>query len=416
MAFVFTITTPSPSTVFTIPCQNVGVFNATVDWGDGGATSAITTYNDADLAHTYTTAGDYTVTITGTFPNIYFNNSGTSRGMVTSVVDLGDVGWVRLRRAFYGCSSLVSFGSATGNTSSVDNFSTMFRSCSAMATCDVSGFDTSFSANTDNMFRGCSTLTTLDVSGWDISGVTTTAFMFRDCSTLTTLDVSGWDTSGVSNLDFMFEGCTTLTGLEISGWDISSVTTAKSFLSGANNTLSTAEYNATLEAWGAQTVQAGVSIHFGDATYTGPAVSIQLSGLITYADNNSEDEAAFCNWEVDANNYIRLNLSTGGTLPASTGNIDFSQRSASVTDRTASPVDGITPSVNVPFNIASYHTMTSINGSLNGTAGSADLTPTTLCDLSTADFLIAPTFTGFINQVVVWPTDIADAGIEEATS
>jgi surface protein len=414
MAFVFTITTPSPSTVFTIPCQNVGVFNATVDWGDGGATSAITTYNDADLAHTYTTAGDYTVTITGTFPNIYFNNSGTSRGMVTSVVDLGDVGWVRLRRAFYGCSSLVSFGSATGNTSSVDNFSTMFRSCSAMATCDVSGFDTSFSANTDNMFRGCSTLTTLDVSGWDISGVTTTAFMFRDCSTLTTLDVSGWDTSGVSNLDFMFEGCTALTGLEISGWDISSVTTANSFLSGANNALSTAEYNATLEAWGAQTVQAGVSIHFGDATYTGPAdVSIQMSGLMTYADSNINPEIGFFEWLDSAFDFVQMKLRTS----IGTGQPYVQQRGTgeATTIAAFSASSQYAPGVNVPFNMASYHTSTRTNIATDGTSFTAG-SPTVMPDLSTTDFVIGDLFNGFINQIVVWPDNIDDDGIEEATA
>ena len=74
MAFILKITTTGSPQTFTIPCRNVGTFNATIDWGDGGPTSSITAYNDADLAHSYTTAGQYTITITGTFPNIYFNN------------------------------------------------------------------------------------------------------------------------------------------------------------------------------------------------------------------------------------------------------------------------------------------------------------------------------------------------------
>jgi len=65
----------------------------------------------------------------------------------------------------------------------------------------------------------------------------------------------------------MFQTNTNLTGLQISGWDVSSVTDGTSFLSGANNALSTQEYNNTLRAWSQQSVQSGVTWHFGDATY-----------------------------------------------------------------------------------------------------------------------------------------------------
>jgi surface protein len=65
----------------------------------------------------------------------------------------------------------------------------------------------------------------------------------------------------------MFNGCLSLTGLQISGWDVSSVTNGTSFLSGANNALSTQEYNNILRAWSQQSVQSGVTWHFGDATY-----------------------------------------------------------------------------------------------------------------------------------------------------
>ena len=75
--FVFTVRTTGAEETFTIPCQNYGTFNAVVDWGDGSATSEITTYNDADLAHEYATADDYEIRISGTFPNIFFNNNNS---------------------------------------------------------------------------------------------------------------------------------------------------------------------------------------------------------------------------------------------------------------------------------------------------------------------------------------------------
>ena len=344
MAFEFTVTTTTPNETFTIPCQNVGTFNATIDWGDGGPTSSITTYNDADLAHTYASAGDHQISITGTFPNIYFNNGG-DKLKVKSVEDLGDVGWVTLNNSFYGCSNMTSFASGTAdtssvtsmyvmfhtcssltsldlssfNTSSVTNMSLMFYgcssltsldlssfdtssvpsmsymfyncssltsldvssfdtssvtsmngmfyNCSSLTSLDVSGFDTTSATSMGYMFRSCSSLTSLDLSSFDTSSVTNMSNMFRSCTSLTSLDVSGFDTSSVTDMSNMFYNCTNLTNLEISGWDVSSVTNGASFLSGANNALTTQEYNNTLVNWSQQSLQSGVTWHFGDATY-----------------------------------------------------------------------------------------------------------------------------------------------------
>jgi hypothetical protein len=72
---VLEMTTTTSSESVTIPCQNVGTFNAEIDWGDA-TTSTITAYNDADLQHTYASAGAHLIRISGTFPNIYFNFSG----------------------------------------------------------------------------------------------------------------------------------------------------------------------------------------------------------------------------------------------------------------------------------------------------------------------------------------------------
>ena len=318
MAFQFTIATTTPSETFTIPCQNVGTFNATVDWGDGGPTSSITAYNDADLVHTYATAGTYQISITGTFPNIFFNNGG-DKLKVQSVEDLGNVGWLRLDNAFYGCSNMTSFASGTTDTSSVTNMSATFLSCSSLTSLDVSAFDTSSvismsymfygcssltsidlnSFNTSSavnmtrmfygcssftildlssfdtssvtnmsyMFFGCSSLTSLDVGSFNTSSVTNMGYMFQSCSSLTTVNVSSFNTSSVTNMEYMFLNCSSLTGLSIRNWDVRSVTNGTGFLQGANNALSTEEYNAVLVNWSQLPLQSGVTWHFGDATY-----------------------------------------------------------------------------------------------------------------------------------------------------
>jgi len=220
--FEFTVTTTTASETFTIPCQNSGTFNATVDWGDG-STSTITAYNDADLVHTYATAGDHNISISGTFPNIYFNNGG-DKLKVKSVTNLGSVGWTIFISAFYGCSNMTSFTAGDCDTSSVARMDAMFYDCTSLTSVDLSSFNTSSVTNMGNMFFNCSSLTSLDVSSFNTSSVTSMSQMFRNCSSLTSLDLSSFNTSSVTNMSLMFLSCTSLTSLDVSSFNTSNVT------------------------------------------------------------------------------------------------------------------------------------------------------------------------------------------------
>ena len=145
------------------------------------------------------------------------------------------------------------------------------------------------------------------------------------------------------------------------------------------------------------------------------AVSIQMDGTMTYADTDQTTEMEFVSWFEDSDNSIRLNLTTGGALPASTGDIDFVQRAGAVTDRVDSRSNLYSPGINVPFNIASRHGSTFINGAVDGTALTANTTPVALPDLSSTDMEIAPDFMGNIGQVRVWADDLGDTGIAGAS-
>ena len=109
------------------------------------------------------------------------------------------------------------------------------------------------------------------------------------------------------------------------------------------------------------------------------SVSIQMDGTMTYADEDTPTEVAFVRWFLDANNRINTELSTAST---NTGRPFFIQRAASVLDQVAGAVGAYSPGINVPFNIASRHGSTFINGAVDGVALTADTTPTALPDLS----------------------------------
>ena len=245
MSFIFKITTTTSPQTFVIPCVDEGTFNATVDYGDGTGSQTVTAYNDSNLTHSFATAGQHTITIDGTFPNIRFYDDAASRVLVNEVVDLGDVGWVGFNRAFRDCTNLTAFNVGTADTSNVTNTPEMFLSCSSLTTLDLSGFDTSSVTSMINMFRNCSSLTSLNVSSFDTSSVINMGLMFRDCSSLTTLDVSNFDTSSVTSTIQMVFNCTSLTALDLSSFDTSSVTTMQQMFQNCINltTLDLSNFN-----------------------------------------------------------------------------------------------------------------------------------------------------------------------------
>jgi hypothetical protein len=132
---------------------------------------------------------------------------------------------------------------------------------------------------------------------------------------------------------------------------------------------------------------------------------------MTYADTGNA-ELTFFDWREDSYNYIQANLRTQTTA---TGEVYHVQAAASVTDDVDGRSSQYTPGVFVPFNTASRHGSTFINGAVDGVALTADTTPVALPDLSATDFNLGYDYMGTISMLRVWADDLADVGIAEAT-
>ena len=201
--FIFTVETTAPDETFTTPCQNVGVFNAVMDHGDGSI-SSITAYDDADLAHTYADAGIHTIRVSGSFPNIYFNNGG-DKDKVRSVIQLGKVGWETLDKSFRGCAGMTSFIAGVCDTSAVVVMQSMLFSCSALTLVDLSGLDTENVENMVNLVRACPLLETINISGINTAKCATMLGAFYGDSLLN-IDLSGLAFDAVQDLTgFIFD-------------------------------------------------------------------------------------------------------------------------------------------------------------------------------------------------------------------
>ena len=144
-----------------------------------------------------------------------------------------------------------------------------------------------------------------------------------------------------------------------------------------------------------------------------PAVSIQMSGTMTYADNSLSNEVEHYRWRLSSYNYINSGVST---LTGRTGQIKFNQRqSTSGLDGVAGTDTDYSPGINVPFKIAARHGATFINGAYEGTTLTANITPTVLPDLSSRNLELGYDYMGTISKFVMWDEDIGDTGIASAS-
>ena len=183
----------------TIPTLGNG-YDYTVDWGDG----VVQTAQTGNAAHTYDEAGLYTISITGDFPRIYFNNGG-DKEKIQSIQQWGDIQWQSMENAFAGCSNLAYYAVDTP----------------------------------------------------DLSGVTSTSNMFADCTSLNG-HMNRWDVSTIVQMDSMFFN-TEAFDQSLGDWAIGAVTDMTGMLS--NSDISQKNYDEILNGWASlSTVQSNITL------------------------------------------------------------------------------------------------------------------------------------------------------------
>jgi head-tail adaptor len=297
--FVFTIDTENTSsgsslnTQFMMPLVSGGSYNATVNWGDGSS-DTITSYNQAEVTHTYSSAGQYEVSIEGTLQGWQFNNAGDRLKMLDvkqwGVLDLST------SAAFYGCFNLdasatdaptvsstsfyrmfrdcTNFNGAIGNwnTSTINNLQETFYNASTFNK-SINSWDVSNCTIFSRTFRNAKTFDQ-DLNSWNTSNAENMFETFRDCTQFNG-DIYSWDTTNVENMNSMLYNCD-LFDQSLAAWNISNVTNFTNFMQNASG-LSTSNYDATLISWAAQSVSQNESINFGGSQFTESAYASRFS-------------------------------------------------------------------------------------------------------------------------------------------
>jgi len=297
--FVFTIDTENTSsgsslnTQFMMPLVSGGSYNATVNWGDGSS-DTITSYNQQEVTHTYSSAGQYEVSIEGTLQGWQFNNAGDKLKML----DIKQYGVLDLstNAAFYGCTNLDASASDAPTVSST-SFYRMFRDCTNFNGA-IGNWDISTITSISQAFYNCSTFNKSinswnvsnvnflastffnctsfdqDLNSWDTSNVESMANTFYNCSQFNG-DIYSWDTTNVENMQQMFYNCD-LFDQSLAAWNIGNVSNFTNFMQNASG-LSTSNYDATLIAWQSGGHDNDISINFGGSQFTESAYAARFS-------------------------------------------------------------------------------------------------------------------------------------------
>jgi len=305
--FTFTVETTTTDEDFQLGLVPAGSYSIDVDWGDGNS-DTITAYDDAAATHTYATAGEYTVTISGTMTLWSYQPLGfpASRNLITAVTNWGDVGITTLDDAFYSCFGLASVAAGCWETSGA-NYSEAFRDCPLASI--PTGFITSAPNVTNgsqlffgtdltalpsdlfdnlaalqagnSMFQNCTSLMTIPAGVFDsLTALADISIMFAGCTSLTALPDNLFANSPLTTAVGVFINLSSLTDLDFGGWNWSNVTNASLFLSGA--TINTTDYNNSWIGIDAQSLQSSVAFHGGNSVATGAGLTARNNVISTY--------------------------------------------------------------------------------------------------------------------------------------
>jgi surface protein len=286
----------SSSTQFTLPAT--GTYD--IDWGDGTVESL-----SGSQTHTYGSAGNYVIQVTGGLTRISFNNGG-DRLKLLEVQNWGDSVWSSFNAAYYGCANCLFSASAVlvlpadcqnafrgctsfnqsvanFNTASVTNMASMFMACPAFNQ-SIASFNTASVTNMSYMFFGCTSFNQ-SVANFNTALVTNMEYMFNSCSSFNQ-SLASFNTASVRDMIQMFVSCSALKQ-SLASFSLNGLTSAARLNAFASNTninatSTTTNYDATLIAWAAQLpLSFAQSPNFGTAKYSAGAAATARAALVT---------------------------------------------------------------------------------------------------------------------------------------
>lgn len=253
----------------TIPTAASSEYNYFVSWGDGTSDSGVT----GNITHTYAQPGTYTVSISGQFPRIFFNNNADA-GKILSVDNWGSTAWDSMVDAFEGCRNLQINATDTPNLSKASSLSGMFKYATSLNT-PINNWDLGSVTSIANMFEGASSFNQ-DISGWDVSNVQMFAYAFNRAKSFNQ-NINSWNMTRAVSTNGMFAFATSY-DQPVNNWDMSNVKDMRDMFANATS------FNQDVSTWNIENTQRIESV-FRNAVRFNQDISNWDYSKITNADN-----------------------------------------------------------------------------------------------------------------------------------
>ena len=240
----------------TIPTNPAYTYNYTVDWGDTMSNTGVT----GNITHTYTTPGNYTITISGTFPSIYFNNEEANDKLkIIEILDWGTIEWQTMENAFYGCENLNFDAIDSPDLSDVTSLQNMFNTCTSFNGI-VNNWDLSGITNISGIFANA-IIFNRPLDNWTTNAITDMSFVFKGAQ-LFNEPLDNWNTSSVETMESMFDSAANF-NQNINNWTVTSVTNM------SRTFLLTSSFDKPLNNWRVDNVT-DMSSMFGNSNFNQP--------------------------------------------------------------------------------------------------------------------------------------------------
>ena len=214
--FVTTWKTTAANESVVIYTNNYADYNFNIDWGDGQMQNNVT----GTVAHSYTTPGEYTISIAGDFPHFlaanYWSDADNARRLM-SIDEWGEIEWKAMDAAFAYAENMTYNAIDEPDLSQTYSTSYMFYGAKSF-NANLNDWDISKLYSMSGMFSQATSFNG-NVSKWDMTNVLYASSMFSGATSFNQ-DITNWETGNMRWMYSMFYGATTF-NQDLSRWDFS---------------------------------------------------------------------------------------------------------------------------------------------------------------------------------------------------
>ena len=273
-------------------------FNGTIgNWDVSSVTNMVSFFSHASSFNKSLNSWDVSnvVNMQGMFSGAQNFNQDLNSWNVSNVTNMGNMFWGAT--AFNGNIS-------NWNVSNVSNINSLFLEARAFNQ-NISGWNVSGANDTAYMFSGAYAFNQ-DIGNWNVTNITNMAIMFADATSFNQ-NLNNWNVSNVYDMSQMFSGATSFDG-NISNWNVSNVTSMVSMFNGATS------FNQNIGNWNVSIVTNMDNMFSGATSFDQNLGNWNVSNVNNFNNVFNSTTLSTTNYNSTLNGWSNLNVKQNVTF------------------------------------------------------------------------------------------------------